>query len=409
MKYFFQHIRHRIKSMLNINFSILPPVSSVFSVPPWFVLASLAGILCSGCKDPYNIKPKNSQQGVGVLVVEGFLNSGGVTTIRLSRSYSLAENTTYTAETGASVVIESPSGQYTLFENGAGVYNANLGTLDPSQQYRLHIHARGKEYISDYVKVQATPPIDSVGWTRDINGVTIYASTHDPANSSHYYRYDYVETWETHSPFIQRLAYAPGTPPDNVRPLGPFEQYYQCWKTQPSTSLTLATSTALQSDVIFQKPVVFIPQADEKLAIRYSILVKQYVLSKEAFDFFQLMKKNTESVGTIFDAQPSQITGNIHSVSDKNEQVIGIFYASSEQQKRIFISAADLPLWGFEQGCNFTKIPPVGDTVTKYANNGLLPYDADVAGIVILDYRVTSPGCFNCTVNGGTTDRPSFW
>lgn len=363
-------------------------------------------ILCVGCKDPYNVKVQGSQQAV--LIVEGFLNSGGVTSIKLSRSFGLGDTSRLTMESGASVVVESKNNaQYSLAEANAGVYNADLGILDPSQEYRLHINAGGKEYISDYINVQSTPPVDSISWVRDEKGVTVSATTHDPANASHYYRYDYEETWETHANYVARYLWDPvGQYP---RELDPSELVYQCWKTYNSTSINLATSTALQSDVIFQKPLVFIANTDQKLSVRYSILVKQYVLSKEAYEFFQLMKKNTESLGTVFDPQPSQITGNIHATGSNNGQVIGFFYASTEQQKRIFIDATEVPDWGFRYKCSSGKVEPNIDSIKASINNGLYPYAADKAGIIILDYQVSDQVCFDCRVSGGNTTKPSFW
>lgn len=366
---------------------------------------ALACLFFPGCKDPYDIKVPASQKAV--LIVEGFLASGGPTTIKLSRSFGLSDNSQIRLESGASVTIEGGNQQYPLLEQSSGTYSANLGVLNPAQKYRLHIKTAGKEYLSDSVAVQSTPPIDSVNWVRDSKGVTLFTTTHDPAAASHYYQFNYEETWETHSHYIARWKYNAAT--QSVVQLQPSQMTYQCWKTQPSSSLTLATSTALQSDVIYQKPLVFIPNADQKLSVRYSILVKQYVLSKAAYEFFQLMKKNTESLGTVFDAQPSQLTGNIHSVSDAGEPVVGFFYASSEQQKRIFIDASQVPDWNFQEPCDYKTVPPNIDSVKVAMNNGLYVYDADLAGIVILDYKVTDRICFDCTLKGGNTVKPVFW
>lgn len=372
-----------------------------------FSICILAGI---GCKDPYHVKVQDSRQAL--LVVEGFLNAGqGATTINLSRSFGLSDTAVKRTEVGANVTIEGQrGGVYQLGEGAPGVYSANLGALDASQQYRLHIRtAGGKEYASDYVTVQATPPIDSVNWQRTNEGVTIYANTHDASGNSKYYRWIYTETWETHSFFISHYVYDPTIGGDHTRQRRPDEMVYQCWKTIPSYNLNLATSTALKSDVIYEKPLVQIPNGDERLSVRYSILVTQFVLSKEAYDFFQLMKKNTESLGSVFDPLPSQVSGNIHAVSDRSEQVIGFFYASSGQQVRIFISNADVPNWSYVYNCGEKVVPPNTDSLNAAISSGLLPYQEDLAGFVLMDYRVSDPRCFDCTFTGGKTVRPDFW
>jgi hypothetical protein len=82
------------------------------------------------------------------------------------------------------------------------------------------------------------------------------------------------------------------------------------------------------------------------LGIRYSILVKQYALTEDGYHYYQILKKNTESLGSIFDAQPSELTCNFHSLQDPTEIVIGFFSASSVVQKRIFIDKSQVN-WNF--------------------------------------------------------------
>jgi hypothetical protein len=52
-------------------------------------------------------------------------------------------------------------------------------------------------------------------------------------------------------------------------------------------------------------------------------------------------------LGTIFDAQPTEITGNIRSLSDPAEKVIGFINAAPVQEARIFISKEEVPALGF--------------------------------------------------------------
>src|SRR5690606_35363898 len=98
---------------------------------------------------------------------------------------------------------------------------------------------------------------------------------------------------------------------DLVRPrVFPNEDVSVCWKYANSSTILLGSSAKLQSAVISEKPLTTIPAGHEKLAKRYSILVKQYAIDKKAYEFYSLMKKNTESLGSIFDPQPSEIRGN---------------------------------------------------------------------------------------------------
>ena len=44
-------------------------------------------------------------------------------------------------------------------------------------------------------KLVQTPAIDSVWW-RQPGDLDINVTTHDPTNNTHYYRYDYIQTWQ---------------------------------------------------------------------------------------------------------------------------------------------------------------------------------------------------------------------
>jgi len=112
------------------------------------------------------------------------------------------------------------------------------------------------------------------------------------------------------------------------------------------------------------------------------------------------MKKNTESLGSIFDPQPSNSTGNIRSLSDPQEPVIGYVGVEEVKSKRIFIENRQLPpdwnpLWG---KCELIKVNP--DSVFFY-------YGLPVYFPVDKDYG-TYRYCADCTTRG-TTKKPSFW
>jgi hypothetical protein len=65
----------------------------------------------------------------------------------------------------------------------------------------------------------------------------------------------------------------------------------------------------LAQDVIYLQPLVLIPAGAQQLSVEYSIFVRQYALTKEGYDLLTMMQSNTESLGTIFDPQPSSLKG----------------------------------------------------------------------------------------------------
>ena len=68
------------------------------------------------------------------------------------------------------------------------------------------------------------------------------------------------------------------------------------------------------------------------------------------------MKKNTEQTGSLFDPQPSQLSGNIHCLTDPNELVIGYVEITQEQTQRIFISSSEVSDWHYDPGCALYEV-----------------------------------------------------
>lgn len=364
----------------------------------------------AGCKDPYDMELRSSDRSL--LVVEGFLNLGATSNFRLSRTISLSEKTQLKPELRAVLTVEGKDNTAAPFaEKGNGSYTADLVHLQVGKEYRLRIRtADGKEYLSDYVTVKDTPPVDSINWRQDDEGIHVSVSTHDPDNDTRYYRWDFEETWEIRSFFISQYKFTGDTvlPRDMAT-----EDVSKCWKTAPSTTILLGSSAKLVEDVIKESPITTVDRMSEKMAHRYSILVKQYALSKEAYEYLELMKKNTEKLGSIFDPQPSEIRGNIHCVNDPEEPVIGYITASAVQEKRHFISPLELTGRGFTMSCEVVEVPNNrADLKAAFSSGALVPYEAimpPTSALIIIAYTASSAHCVDCTSRGGTTQKPSFW
>lgn len=374
----------------------------------WLMVLVL--LAAAGCKDPFEMELRSSDKSL--LVVEGFLNKGAGTTLRLSRTIKLSDKTQLKPELRAQLTVEGKDNSLASFaEKGNGTYEANLVNLEVGKEYRLRIRTTdGKEYLSDYVMVKNNPPIDSVSWRQEDGGVRVYVSTHNPGNDSRYYRWDYTETWEIHSYYTAFYKLATAT--TVVERDRTTEDVSVCWKSGSSSTILLGSSAQLSADVIKESPLFHVPRADEKLGHRYSVLVKQYTLSKEAYEYFQLMKQNTESLGSIFDPQPSEIRGNIHSVSDPEEQVIGFVTASAVQEKRLFIAASELTGQGYMMQCQATEVTNHPDSIRKYLSPGYQPYDAKFSEFnpnIIVGWFASTAFCVDCTTRGGVNQKPSFW
>jgi len=371
-----------------------------------FLFLTIATCLWMACRDPYN--PPIVQQPNAFLVLDGFINTtpGDTSYITLSRTRNLSDSAQFSPEAHAAVTVEAEGGQrFNLLEKGNGRYYLPPQLFTAGRKYRLDIRTfSGSEYASEFVEAKTTPPIDSVTWRKD-NDVNIYVFTHDPANNTRYYRWDYTETWEYDAFYDSNIGWDNNTV--SLYYLDSSQLTFQCFRQARSSDIAIATTANLTQDIVDSQRVATVAAGTEKIAFRYSIEVSQFGLTKEAFEYWQLLKKNSNQLGTLFDPQPSQITGNLKCLTNPEEPVIGFISFSSVSKKRIFIRGAEVAPWGYpseERTCATRVIPP--DSAIYYLQDGKYSPAYYVSGGGL---AVAPQHCVDCRTKGGTTTKPSFW
>ena len=367
------------------------------------LLAYLLLALAAGCVDPY--RPPEIAAPNTYLVVDGFLNTavGETTTFKLSRTQNLTDSKSPTLVTKATVTIESDrNAKYTLREGTSGVYSVSGIQPQTGEKFRLRIKTATSEYLSEMVPVKQTPAIDSVTWKVDGAGVRISVNTHDRNNNTRYYRWEYDETWEFNSAFFS------GYEVKNKQVIQRQEDIFRCWTGAKSRSILIGSSAKLSQDVISQNPLLFIDGYSVKLGLKYSILVKQYALTQEAHQYWEQLSKTTESIGSLFDPQPTQVTGNIQCLTNPNEPVLGYFSAGTISTKRMFIRRIELPYWRTITAYDDCVI---ADTLsTKELIDNKYPNQIPLKEVDMMpgQYETGDSQCVDCRLRG-TNVKPAFW
>ena len=373
------------------------------------------------CKKPYS-PPVITGNG-NYLVVEGVINSGADSTIiTLSRTVNVSSTTTLNPVPGAQVAVVSDQGVvFPLTETTNGNYVSPGLNLDAAHLYRLSIKTADEQYQSDLAPVNATPPIDSIGFNiinGPVAGIQIYVNSHDATNGVKYYRWDYTENWEFHADYPSN--YVTNGTAIVLRTLSQYITY--CYTGDVSSNIVLGSSAKLKQDVIYQNLIVFIPSTSEKIEDKYSILLREYALTGEAYSFYQSMKTNTEALGSIFDAQPSQLPGNIHCITNPSEAVIGYVSVCTVSSKRVFISNDQLPTWvpTYPYTCQQDSelycagMGCINDVARNLISGPLIPTTVICYGpcppppILPAGYLASTLECVDCTIRG-TKTAPSFW
>lgn len=379
--------------------------------------ALVSTLLC--CQKPYD--PPATSTPNGYLVVEGVINlSVDSTVIKVSRTVNLNNKTTINPVLGAAVTIEGEQGisvpLYDILNNGH-YFSYNI-SISPSQRYRLRIIDGAKQYVSDFVTVTQTPPIDSIGYNIQNDVLNMYVNAQDPTNNSKFYRWDYEETWLFHAKYVSGFVLDPSV--NNIVPRPPYQQVYYCYGNDVSPHIILNSTEKLSKNVLYQSPITQIPLTSEKVESKYSILVHQYAVTQDAFRFYQTLERNTEQLGSIFAVQPSELTGNIHCTTDPNEPVLGYVTATNVKTKRIYILQKDLPyvqpiypydchedtaLYRDKSGTNNVQNtlinPPIDyiPTSAVYSKGGIT---------VVIGYLYSSIQCTDCTIRGNK-QAPPWW
>lgn len=368
-------------------------------------------LTCFACSHPY--EPPPLPINTRPLVVEALINASpnGISTVMLSRVQNLSEanSSSGAPETNAVVMLEMEDGtQIPLLDQGKGQYTSDPLNLALYANYRLNITtAGGNRYQTDFVHAKKTPAIDSLEWSQN-SDVSVYVNTHDPLDSTTYYRWDYIETWN----YLANLNSIWGLENRKIFFKDSLTQTDSCWRTDSSTDIVTANSLAYSQDVISHYQIVTIPVGTEKISNRYSILVKQYALTKEAYEYYQTLRKNTQQTGSLFDPQPMNLPTNIHCLTHPTETVIGFVSASTVEEKRIFIDHSQLNDWNYDglvsADCShFIYVDPnPGDfSVFTYPDTTYGPYYFITNGPLVL----VSRACTECTFYGGSNVKPSFW
>lgn len=368
-------------------------------------------LLIASCIDPYN--PPQIEDADNYLVVDGFLDSStGEGTVTLSQTIGLADGDQIPYVNDAQIQLElKEGGVYPFMFSENGAYKISSIVLADKQESRIRINWKGKIFYSHFVASRTTPPIDSITWESSPSSLDIKITTHDANDAGRYYRWKYVETYEYVSAFQSGYYYDNDT--KEVKYRDSDKGIYRCYTTAPSTNVFVATTKGLNQNVIDRVTLVSMLPDDFRVAIRYSILVTQFSISKEEFDFWTEIKKSTESIGTIFDPLPSRVLGNLYSESS-SEPVLGYFTISSAVSQRIFIANSELPRVIYRSsftGCHYTQVDSLSLTEFFQRPNSVLIISpiTDMMGNTI-GYTSAPENCIDCrTRNKGKTTKPDFW
>jgi len=367
-------------------------------------------LACVSCIVPYEPEISDSQE---VLVISGVITDKPgfhYVTVSLSAPYNEPE---LKPVSGCIVSVEDESGDLKVYhEQIPGLYEIILETdfLGVGKSYSLSVLApSGEEYRSDYDTLLACPPIDSIYYELQSQGtsdpeITYYGlqfyndlvGNVDVARS---FRWRLEETWEYTAPYSANAIYDE----EGFREFNG-SNIFRCYMYTRVLDLYTASTRALAENRINKNALNFVSNQSPRLSYQYSLLVEQQSLSNDAFAYWDQMRTSASEGGGLYETQPSSTIGNIYNIRKPEEKVLGCFYATQIQEKRINVkNESEFEVETYS--CNLDTIYSLDEFHDSY------PY-------YMISIGEMPPGppwlhseqqCFDCRRYGGTTTKPDFW
>ncbi len=387
------------------------------------------------CTEPFNAVTETFEDA---LVIEATITDELKTQeIKLSRTIALEEGSEPNYVTSAQVSIEGSNSMVYNFEHTAyGVYeSAEQFQAQLGVSYKLKIALNGRQYSSSTQVLPSKVEIEKVyGELINIEnglGVQIFVDSEEAQGNANYFRYEYEETYQiiakNHFPFD--LVLDPEEWADDVQ-TGLFCSERPIWVRRPlnektcylsdvSNDIFVTSINGVNESRVLKYPIRFIQADDHLLRDRYSILVKQFVQSADANNFYKILKEFGDDESLLIENQPGFVQGNIFSEVNENEKVIGFFDVSSMSSKRIFFNYKDFeierkPSYLFEcdefRDYNFGAIGP---PFTEHDERGFLfrllkDHGYKFFGQDMCVVFIVKAECGNCT-SFASGEKPLFW
>jgi hypothetical protein len=179
----------------------------------------------------------------------------------------------------------------------------------------------------------------------------------------------------------------------------------------------LRNTKSLDQSKISGQLIRFIPAASHITRYRYNILVQQFCLSEESYNYWENLRVISEEQGSLADIQPGSLNGNIFSTINSDETVLGFFGAGRVSEKRLVFSAITFYDDGFKmpkglrEDCLALQAIQVhqsklGEAMLKY---GQSMWIWEVSGMTPnAIFQLMPKECCDCR-NLGPTERPPYF
>jgi hypothetical protein len=287
----------------------------------------------------------NLPEATDRLVVDGLISTKpGPYNVRLTKTakYTTGSDGTNVLVKGARVRISDDAGNSEdLQEVSQGTYRTQTGGIQgqTGRTYTLFIEtAEGKKYQSQPELLKSTPEVENI-YYEFVNeapgieeGFYVYIDTRDPAATEDYYRWNWVH--------YDRVIYCfneivpPSTTPTILDCCG------DCWDIRRCNGcVNIASDRLINGNMLSRQLLTIVPYSSRS---KYFLYYEQQSLTRDAYKFWKALEEQSKNVGGIFDKPPATVRGNMFSVNDEDEVVLGYFGASDIKPGSVLINRSGI-------------------------------------------------------------------
>jgi hypothetical protein len=374
----------------------------------------ILGLLLPSCITPY--EPHIDSKNINKYVVSGQVTDNSeYQTVSISMT-SPVNDPQYIPVSGCYARIsDDKKNQFVMQESRTepGIYEVQIDSryLNPGTSYKIDIITPdGTSIESDFDRMPQCPDVDDVYYNlKDLvsdvtgettKGIQFYLDLDGGSINTRFFKWVLTETWEYRVDYPKEWYYDGSvhhiSPPDYSRQV--------CWLTKQIKDIYTLSTSNLDENKYEMFPLKFVNNLTSRLLYGYSLLINQIALNEEAYSYWDQMRINSSEQGGLYEKQPLSITGNLHSTTDPDLEVLGFFSASSVKSKRIFIRNVENLEIEYTGYCT-----PV---FLKYGFIEINPsdYPAFLMGDETQYYMILlSNDCVDCLYYGGTNIKPDFW
>ena len=395
----------------------------------------LAAVVLGSCV--YDFTPDSEDlQGMDkpLVVIEGDIIVGGITSVELKYTIPVLNGIVQDeiSYTGSSVWVESENGE--IWQGGPaieygiqGKYEENKYVVDTRDlpldgKYRLCVSVPNRgEYVSEFKSVMISPQIDTITYTRaeDRSSVQFEVSTHNNSEEKLYCKWTFTEDWESNAELNASLKAVYSEGDVYLEELDDYQKkaMTRCFSRGESKEIYIGSTEKLSKNVINKERLHVIYSTDRRLSSLYRLTISQTAMDKDAYKYWEVTKSSISGTGGLFAPMPSEIRGNISSVTYPQEKVLGYISVTTETVKQRYYYASDLNMYKrncFDEVYPKTEKDTEGNEVKVWLQlylSGQKPvrYEYKENGDPIKNMAYwTSEPCVDCRVFSNSS-RPSGW